>query len=67
MGNISKDNPVDLSRALREQEVIAFCRPELYGQDAVGTELVETIPLPAHAGEKSFTMIVTDAAGDGGE
>ena len=65
LGNISRDNPVELSRALREQEVIAYGPPASYSQELAGTVYVETIPLPAHSGEKSFTMIVTDAAGDG--
>jgi hypothetical protein len=67
LGNVSEDNAIDFSRALREQELIAFGPPELYGQSLGSQKYVETIYLPAHFGEKSFTMIITDSAGDGGE
>lgn len=67
LGNADQDNPADFSRVLREQEVIGFGPLELYGQNLENSEYVETIRLPEHAGEKSFTIIITDAAGDGGE
>jgi hypothetical protein len=55
----------DFSRSLRDLEVLAFGPSEIYPQILANTELVESIPLPSFSGEQSFTIIITDAAGDG--
>ena len=53
--------------SLRNPGIVAFGPPSLYPQTLANTEWVETISLPSWAGEKTFTMIITDSAGDGGE
>ena len=53
--------------SLRNPGVVAFGPPSLYPQTLANTEWVESILLPSWIGEKTFTMIVTDSAGDGGE
>jgi hypothetical protein len=53
------------SRALPQTEVVAYGPVGLYSQSLASTELVEEIPLPAFEGERKFTMIITDEAGDG--
>lgn len=47
-------------------EVVAYGPIEPYPETLAGKEHVETIIVPDHHGEKLFSMIVTDTAGDGG-
>ncbi len=49
-----------------KHEVIAYGPMEPYGEALARKENVETIILPDHKGEKIFSLIVTDSAGDGG-
>lgn len=49
------------------QQVVAFGPYIPYDESLAGTEHVESIQLPKYSGYKTFSLIVTDAAGDGGE
>ena len=57
--------PTISSRALPRTKVAAYGPIGLYSQALAETELIEEIQLPAFEGERTFTMIITDEAGDG--
>jgi len=51
--------------SLRDTEVIAYGPPTQYTSDLAETLYQEIILLPPYEGEQSFSMILTDSAGDG--
>jgi len=55
----------DTSSSNREEEVIAYGPIEPYSETLADKEHVETILLPDFEGERVFSIIVSDTAGDG--
>ena len=49
------------------QRVITYGPIDSYGDDLADAEHIETILLPPFSGKKTFTLLVTDYAGDGGK
>ena len=60
-------NPAGVAHSLRNFQVLAFGPPGLYDQSLASGNFVESISLPAWAGEKNFILLVSDSAGDGGQ
>eukprot|EP00934_Nitzschia_sp_Nitz4_P004364 Nitzschia sp. Nitz4//scaffold232_size35869//9056//12145//NITZ4_007804-RA/size35869-processed-gene-0.17-mRNA-1//-1//CDS//3329543321//4354//frame0 len=52
--------------SFRDQTVVAYGPTESYSISLANTESVETIAIPEHYGDRRFTLILTDSAGDGG-
>jgi hypothetical protein len=65
---VDGSNPFGVDQAsAMEWEVVAYGPLQPYNETLAGKKHVETIVIPDHKGEKVFSMIVTDSAGDGGE
>lgn len=44
---------------------MAYGPIEAYGEELANSEFVENLKLPSHQGRKTFSIILTDSAGDG--
>lgn len=53
------------SRTQMQREVVTFGPQTLYSPDLENTWYEETIIIPEHSGNKSFTLIVSDSGNDG--